>query len=278
MGLGAMIGTIARQQFTLILRSKWLISFGILFACLAIFISYFGHSGQSGYLGFNRMTASLLNLNLLLIPLISLLVGGLFLAGEKEDRGLMLMLTYPVSVKAVIFGKYIGLFASLWSVVTFGYGASLLMMYLAAVDVSLTVILKFYVFSLILAAIFLALSMLIGLLSKTRFQSLGTSLIVWAFLVLFYEFLIMGISLALSKQMVLPMLSISIFLNPVELIRVWSILSLDGLAVFGPSLYDLTIWANGFIGQMLFILTAVVWLVVPLLASIFVTKRRIGNE
>ncbi|WP_019244195.1 MULTISPECIES: ABC transporter permease [Bacillus] len=273
-----MIGTIARQQFTLILRSKWLISFGILFACLAIFISYFGHSGQSGYLGFNRMTASLLNLNLLLIPLISLLVGGLFLAGEKEDRGLMLMLTYPVSVKAVIFGKYIGLFASLWSVVTFGYGASLLMMYLAAVDVSLTVILKFYVFSLILAAIFLALSMLIGLLSKTRFQSLGTSLIVWAFLVLFYEFLIMGISLALSKQMVLPMLSISIFLNPVELIRVWSILSLDGLAVFGPSLYDLTIWANGFIGQMLFILTAVVWLVVPLLASIFVTKRRIGNE
>lgn len=273
-----MILNLARQQFTLILRSKWLISFGLLFALLAIFISYFGNSGDSGYLGFNRMTASLLNLNLLLIPLISLLVGSLFLSGEKEDRGLMLMLTYPVQIYSVIIGKYLGLFVSLWSVVTFGYGAALLVMYGAAVDVSLLVILKFYLFSLLLAAIFLAISMLVGLLAKTRFQALGTSLIVWAFMVLFYEFLIMGISLIIEKQLVLSMLSFSIFINPVELIRVWSILSLDGAAIFGPSLYDLTIWASGWQGQLLFIVSSLLWLVVPLLASSFVLKRRIGNE
>lgn len=273
-----MIINLARQQFTLILRSKWLFTFGFLFAFLSIFISYFSNTGDSGYLGFNRMTASLLNLNLLLIPLISLLVGGLFLSGEKEDRGLMLMLTYPVPVYAVIIGKYIGLFISLWSVITFGYGAAILMMYITAVDTSLGVILQFYLFSLLLSAIFLAISMLVGLLSKTRFQALGTSLIIWAFMVLFYEFLVMGISLVLSKQWILSMLSASIFFNPVELIRVWAILSMDGVAVFGPSLYDLTIWASGWQGQLLFIFSSLLWLAAPLMASSFVLKRRIGNE
>ena len=120
--------------------------------------------------------------------------------------------------------------------------------------------------------------MVIGLLSKTRFQALGASLIVWAFMVLFYEFLVMGLSVVVPKQSVLSLLSMSIFLNPVELIRVWSILTLDGASVFGPSLYDLTVWANGFFGQVLFWLTSILWLVVPIIISGIVLKRRVGNE
>ncbi|UII56166.1 ABC transporter permease [Cytobacillus spongiae] len=269
---------VMKQQFTLILRSKWLVSFGVLFSFLAIFIGYFGQSGQSGFEGFNRMTASLLNLNLLLIPLISLLVGSLFLAGEKEDRGLMLMLTYPVDVRSVLIGKYMGLFLAMWSVVTFGYGASLLMMFVSSADISLPMILKFYLLSLLLAAIFLAMAVLVGLLSKTRFQALGTSLFVWAFLVLFYEFLVMGMTFLVAKQWILFALSLSIFLNPVELIRVWSILSLDGAAVFGPSLYELTIWANGWQGKVLFTVATLVWILVPFGLSSFVLRRRVGNE
>ena len=273
-----MIFNIARQQFTLILRSKWLISFGLLFAFLAIFISYFGHSEGSGYEGFSRMSASLLNLNLLLIPLIALLVGSLFISGEKEDRGLMLLLTYPVHAHAVIFGKYVGLFISLWTVVTFGYGAAFLVMYIAGINAAIGVILKFYVFSILLAAIFLSLSLVIGMLSKTRFQALGASLIVWAFMVLFYEFIVMGLSMIVPKQSVLTLLSTSIFLNPVELIRVWSILSLDGASVFGPSIYDLTVWANGFFGQLLFYAISILWLIIPGIISGIVLKRRVGNE
>ena len=76
----------------------------------------------------------------------------------------------------------------------------------------------------------------------------------------------------------LPVLSLSILLNPVEIIRVWSILSLDGTTVFGPSLYDLTVFAGGWIGQLLFIASALLWIVIPLLLSGFILKRRIGNE
>ncbi|WP_210364111.1 ABC transporter permease [Bacillus sp. REN3] len=269
---------IARQQMTLIMRSHWLTAFGLLFASLAVMVALLGNTGASGFDGFNRMTASLLNVNLLLIPLISLLIGSLFLSGEKEDRGLMLLLTYPISPWSVVLGKYTGLFAAVLSVLTFGYGSALLAISFTGGDVSLSLLLLFYLYSVLLAGIFLSLSMVIGILAKSRFQALGISLIVWAFLVLFYEFIIMGISMFLIKQWLLPMLTVSVFLNPVELIRVKSILSLDGASVFGPRLYDLTVWADGAAGNLLFVAAVLLWIGLPLLFSVRAVKRGAVNE
>lgn len=270
--------TIGRQQLTLILRSKWLVSFGLLFVSLAFFVTYFSQTGNSGFDGFNRMTASLLNLNLLMIPLISLLMGALFLAGEKEDSGLMLLLTYPISARSVLIGKYFGLLVALGTVLTCGYGVSLLSIVMMNSNGSIVVILKFYLLSFLLASIFLSLSILIGIYSKSRFQALGISLIVWSFFVLFYEYLMMAISFFLSSQWILTMLSISIFFNPVEIIRVWSILILDGTSVFGPSLYDLTVWANGWQGNLLFAFSSILWIALPLVVSNSMIKRGIENE
>lgn len=277
MELGRMMN-IARQQMTLIMRSRWLSGFGLLFSALAVMVVFLGNTGGTGFDGFNRMTASLLNVNLLLIPLLSLLIGSLFLAGEKEDRGLMLLLTYPVSPWSVILGKFAGLFTAIWSVLTFGYGAALLVTYFTGAAVSVKLLLIFYFYSVLLAAIFLSLSLLIGILSKTRFQALGASLIIWVFLVLFYEFIVMGASMLMMKQWILPMLSVSIFLNPVELIRVQSILSLDGAPVFGPRLYDLTIWANGLTGKMLFAAGVLLWIALPVIFTINRIKRGAINE
>ncbi|CAM3889242.1 ABC transporter permease [Mesobacillus thioparans] len=269
---------IARQQITLLMRSHWLAGFGFLFSSLAIMVAFLGNTGGSGFDGFNRMTASLLNINLLLIPLLSLLIGSLFLSGEKEDRGLMLLLTYPVSPWSVILGKYAGLFVAVWSVLTFGYGAALLVIFFLGAGVNVSLLILFYLYSLLLAAIFLSLAMVIGTISKSRFQALGLSLIVWAFLVLFYEFIIMGLSMFLLKQWLLPMLTVSIFLNPVELIRVQSILSLDGASVFGPRLYDLTIWADGMMGKMLVILAVLLWMILPVIISVRRMKRGAADE
>lgn len=272
------IAHIAGNQLTLILRSRWLVSFGFLFMLLAFFVTYFSHSGGAGYDGFNRMTASLLNVTLLIIPLFALLMGALFLAGEKEDSGLLLLLTYPVSAWAVLSGKFIGMLVALGAVLTGGYGFAFLAAALLNSEVSVTVILKFYLLSFLLTAIFLAISVFIGIRAKSRFQALGVSLVVWACAVLFYEFLIMGISVFLANQSVIPLLSFSIFFNPVELIRVWLILSLDGGTVFGPSLYEFTVWAKGLQGMILFIVTSVLWIAVPLVAANISVGRGLEND
>ena len=104
---------VAANQLTLIMRSKWLAACSFVFVALAFLVTYFTPTGGAGYGGFNRMTASMLNITLFVIPLIALLLGALFLAGEKEDGGLHLLLTYPVSRASLILGKFLG-FCLLW--------------------------------------------------------------------------------------------------------------------------------------------------------------------
>lgn len=266
--------TIAMQELKMMLRNKWVFSFGALFSILAIIIVYFGGTGQqAGIEGFNRMTASLLNLSLFLVPLLTLLIGSTSLAGDKEDGGFTLLLTYPIPLFHVFLGKFIGLFLSLFTVISFGYGMAGIILFIQNIGVSYTFLLLFYVFTLLLAMMFLAISLLIGVISFNRFQALGLSLFIWALTVLFYEFIVMGLTMVVPKGTTVLLLTISILLNPVELVRVWTIIAMDSASIFGPHLYKLTIWSQGVTGQLSFVISALAWTAIPLLLSIFLTKR-----
>lgn len=269
---------IARQELKVISRSKWVFSFTILYTVLAITIVLFGGSAEeAGFTGFNRMAASLLNLSLFLVPLLTLLIGSTSLAGDKEDGSLTLLFTYPIPTSRILVGKFIGLLVTLFAVVTFGYGAAGLILFFSKASVSLNFFLLFYGFTMLLMILFLGLAMLVGVLSSTRFQALGLSLILWAVTVLFYEFVIMGLAMVISKGAILAMFTASILLNPVELIRVWTIISMDSGSIFGPHLYDLTVWSEGNIGQIVFALTAVLWVLIPILISNSLLKRGINH-
>lgn len=210
---------IARHELKVISRSKWVFSFTILYTVLAITIVLFGGSAEeAGFTGFNRMAASLLNLSLFLVPLLTLLIGSTSLAGDKEDGSLTLLFTYPIPTSRILVGKFIGLLVTLFAVITFGYGAASLILFFSKASVSLHFFLLFYGFTMLLMVLFLGLAMLVGVLSSTRFQALGLSLILWAVTVLFYEFVIMGLAMVIGKQAILAMFTASILLNPVELI------------------------------------------------------------
>ena len=73
------IGLIARQEFLVALRARWVAGFSAAFSVLAIGIAYFGTTtaGVAGVQGFERTAASLLNLVLYLVPLLGLMLGTL---------------------------------------------------------------------------------------------------------------------------------------------------------------------------------------------------------
>ncbi|WP_458412052.1 ABC transporter permease [Schinkia sp. CFF1] len=269
---------IARHELKVISRSKWVFSFTILYTVLAITIVLFGGSAETAdFNGFNRMAASLLNLSLFLVPLLTLLIGSTSLAGDKEDGSLTLLFTYPIPASRILLGKFIGLLLTLFAVVTFGYGAAGLILFISKASVSLHFFLLFYGFTMLLMVLFLGLAMLIGVLSATRFQALGLSLILWAVAVLFYEFIVMGLAMVISKQAILGMFTASILLNPVELIRVWTIISMDSGSIFGPNLYDLTVWSEGNFGQIAFTISAMLWVIIPIFISNKLLKRGIHH-
>ncbi len=270
--------TIARQELRIILRSKWIFSFAFLFALLAVIITTFGSAGTAaGYSGFNRTTASLLNVSLFLIPLLTMLAGSTAFSGEKEDGGLGLLLTYPVRPGAVIGGKYLGMFLALLAVVSFGYGIAGTAAAISGNGVSLPFFLLFYSFSVLLILMFLSIAFAAGTLAKTRFHALGLSLLLWAVFVLFYEFGIIGLSMAADKSLIIPLFSISILLNPAELVRVWVIIAMGSGTIFGPTLYDLAIWSESPWGQAAFAGAAAAWIAVPLFAAGYTLKRGINR-
>lgn len=76
------MNTAIKYQWMMMIRSKWLITFAVLFAVLSSTV--IASSGHEASGVFTRSTAALLNLSLLLVPLVALLAGSLFIAGKRK--------------------------------------------------------------------------------------------------------------------------------------------------------------------------------------------------
>lgn len=267
---------IARYEMKRAFRSRWLLLLFLLFVSLA-FISIFMTNATSTaqYDGFTRQMASLLNVSLFILPLMTILIGSMLVAGEKEDGQLLLYRTYPVSPTALVIGKWLGLFLPLAVMLTLGYGIALLVLsFLMPVRLGLAV--AFYLIALLLITLFLSFSLWVGYRVKSRLHAIGVSLFSWAFFVLFYEFLIIALTFLLPATQIVMVLTVSVFFNPVEIVRVGSILALESGTFFGPSMYDFTIWATSLFGIIAFVIASLAWILVPLLDSIRLVKK--GNH
>jgi len=111
---------IARQEFVLHRRNRWVISFAILFAALSLAVAYFGMitSGYSGFQDFVRTSASLVNLGGFLLPLFALLLGVFSFLTHREY--LEVLATQPVSRSTLLLGKYFGLLISVLTAAALG--------------------------------------------------------------------------------------------------------------------------------------------------------------
>ena len=80
------VRVIAREEYRRALETRWLFLFTILFALLVLGLSFFGlaQSREVGFQGFARVTLSLMNLVLIIVPLAALLLGVTSLAGAAS--------------------------------------------------------------------------------------------------------------------------------------------------------------------------------------------------
>ena len=81
---------VAAREIREAVRSRWFVLSSASFLVLSLGLSLLGLAGaqRSGLAGFDRTTAGLLNLALLFVPLVTLSLGGLGLAGERKcDEG-----------------------------------------------------------------------------------------------------------------------------------------------------------------------------------------------
>jgi Cu-processing system permease protein len=272
---GSAVLRIARHEFTLHSRNRWVVSFAILFAGLALAIAYFGMitSGYTGFQDFVRTSASLINLGGFLLPLFALLLGVFSFLTHREY--LEVLATQPVSRGAILLGKYLGLLVSVLAAAALGFGLPGVVISLAIGVGGAGTYLLVVLFSCLLAAIFTGLSMVIALLSGRRPIALGVAISVWIFFELVYGLLMLATTLYLPPTLIKTVLLMGLAGNPVDVVRVLCLLQVGGPHLFGPAgatLIKLTGSATTTTAIGLAIVAA--WIVVPLIIAIRVFQRQ----
>ncbi len=189
---------VARQELLLASRSRWMQIFAAAFALLALAVAGSGYvlSGGYGFQDFARTSASLVELVALVVPLAALLIGVSALAPERGTAELLF--SQPLSRRAVLFGKLLGLVVAFSAAELVGFGAAGVVVFAQAGEVGGGGYALLVVSSLLLTAVFLSLS---GLLSadasgRMRVSSLSTAVFPWFVSVALFDVLWLSVGAA----------------------------------------------------------------------------------
>ena len=266
---------IARQEFSLNRRNRWVLSFAVLFSVLTLLIAYFGMvtSGYAGFQDFIRTSASVTNLGGFLIPLFALLIGIFSFISNTEY--LELMVTQPVPRTHVLLGRYLGLVMTVLGASVVGFGLPGVVFAITAGAGGALSSLFVIASSFLLAIVFAGLSVLISLVSGRKQVALGIAFAVWVFYELIYGMLMLGTTLYLTPNALKIVLTAGLLGNPIDTVRVLSLLQVGGPHLFGPAgatLLKMTgsataATAYGLVGLAL-------WIVVPVYLSTWLFRRQ----
>ena len=256
----------AEQELTLALRSRWIQLFAIVFGGLALAIATSGYvlSGGSGMQDFGRTAASLLQLVLLIVPLATLVMG--VLAMTPERGGAELLFAQPVRREAVLGGMLLGLFEALTAAQAIGFGAAGVIIFLQVGNEGVAGFLLVGASSVVLTAVFLALSAVIsvGQIGRKRIRALSWALVTWCVLALAFDIGVLGLATLLRSGHASRLLVVSALINPIDAVRTGTLFGLEGTAAFGPASLALLRLTGGPQGAAVLIgLSLTLWIAVP---------------
>jgi Cu-processing system permease protein len=268
------VRVVAREEYRRALESRWLFGFTALFALLVLGLSYFGlaQGREVGFQGFARVTLSLMNLVLMIVPLTGLMLGVTSIAGGAES--LSLLLAQPVSRGEVLAGKFLGLAAALGFAQALGFGGGGVVV---ALNGGLEQVPGFAVLtalSLVLGWVTLAASICIAALWPDRLRAMSAALLLWLLMVIAYDLVVLGVTALLSGVPLQSVLFPALIVNPVDLVRVLTTLAVGSGALFGPTSAVLMKMFGSAGGIALGLAVLLVEGVVPLVIAARVFRRR----
>jgi Cu-processing system permease protein len=264
----AVVRLCARQELVLAARSRWLQTFAVVFALLAIAVASAGYilAGGSGVQDFARTATSLVQVVLLLVPLASLVFGVLALTPERGAAEILY--SQPVSRTAVLGGRLLGLFEALTAAQAVGFGGAGLIIFAQAGETGVSGFLGVVAGSMTLTAVFLALAALLagGAGARRRTRALALALVVWFVSVVLFDVAALGAASMLPSASASRLLIVSVLVNPVDAVRTGSLLAVEGTAAFGAASLAFLRFTDGPVGAFGWIaLSLLTWTLVPLI-------------
>ncbi len=265
---------VAREEYRRALESRWLFGFAGLFAAFVLGLSYFGlaQSQEVGFQGFARVTLSLLNLVLFIVPLTGLMLGVASIAGGGES--LALLLAQPVTRGEVLLGKFLGLAAALSVAQALGFGGGGMVVALNAGAAQVPGFLTLCGLSLFLGWLTVATALFLASLWPDRLKAISAALLLWLLMVVAYDLVVLGATALLRGLPLQAVLFPALLLNPVDLARVLTTLAVGSGALFGPTSAVLVKLFGTALGVSLGLGVLALETAVPLLLAARVFRRR----
>lgn len=268
------ITVVAREEYRRALESRWLFGFSALLAALILGLSFFGlaQSREVGYQGFARVTLSLMNLVLFMVPLTGLLMG---VASITSGSGtLPLLLAQPVGRGEVFLGKFAGLALAITVAQAVGFGAGGVVVAWNAGPEQVIGFLVLTVLSIVLGWLTLAIALMLAALWPDKLKATSAALGLWLVMVVAYDLVVLGATAILRGVPLQSVLFPALLINPVDLVRVLVTLATGSGALFGPTSAVLVRFFGTTGGIAIGVAVLCVQLVAPLVAGAILFRRR----
>jgi len=217
---------------------------------LALVLVLFGSTpiGETRASSLSVIYVSLTSLSIYLIPLLALMLSFDTVVGESERGSLLLLLSYPLSRRQLLFGKYLGHLMILALAVVIGYGGAGLYLlmdgqgsmgeWISYCAMMLT--------SILLGAVFLATGSLISIVAKERSTAVGAAIVVWLLVVVVYDLGLLALLVHDTEYKISSdLLATLIAINPTDAYRLFNITSAESAAMVSgmSNLGEENIWS-----------------------------------
>lgn len=254
---------IMKYQLRDVLRSRWLLLYIGFFWLITDALFRFGGAGD-------RVILSLMNVILIVIPLVSIILGAMFVYNSREY--VELLLVQPVSRKELFTGLFGGLTVPMSA--GFAAGVTLPFIYNGVIAEVAGSILFLLMTGILLNIIFVALAFLMAFKNQDKIKGLGLAIGVWLFFTVIYDGLILLMIYMFSGYPMQYPVIIASMLNPVDLGRIVLLLNFDISALMGFTGAVFQRFFGSGLGLTVALTSMILWLSIPLLASLRIFMKK----
>jgi len=212
-----------------------------------------------------------MNIVIVLTPLIGTVFGVMYFYNSTEFTELLL--AQPITRSTIFLGQWLGLSISVSFSLILGLGLPFLV-YGVSISGEIWNFIILLIDGVVLTFIFTGLAFIIALKQDNKVKGFGTALLLWLFLAIIYDGLLIVLLVQFDSYPIDKFSLIASILNPIDLSRILVLLKLDISALLG---YTGALYQN-FFGTIIGILISsgllIMWVVLPA----FLIKRVAANK
>jgi Cu-processing system permease protein len=242
-----------------ILRNKIVLGYTVLLFIISFSVFSLEDNIAKGLL-------SLLNLELFIVPLVSIIFSTIYIYNSSEF--IELLVSQPLKRKNIWLSLFSGLSISL--VAAFIIGAGLPVLFF---EPTLTGLIMVFI-GCLLTIIFIAISLLACVLTRDKAKGIGLAIFLWLYFAVIFDGLILFFLFQFADYpLEKPMMIISA-LNPIDLSRIVVLLRLDISALMG---YTGAVFKSFFgtsLGTFTSIAILIFWILIPVYISVSVFRKK----